>query len=202
MSVKKPMAPSSGNSNPLSAYASGTLRDRDIPAVAGQVLDDVAAFVVIDEVAHLEVVAVLLEPVRDQLRPLVGEHADVRDVLGGDPAARRAELVDPVEQQVLRLRRQIDEQSLGRPRGRLARVEAVVQQCFRPVVAQIDGDRAPVGRWACAQVSERLGLELDHLGLVDLVDDRSVGPRQPVGPGVQARGQDHRLPDPVRRRRR
>ena len=40
-----------------------------------------------------------------------------------------------------------------------------------------------------------LRLELDHLGLVDLVHGRAVRPRQPVGPGIQSGGQDHRLTD-------
>ena len=73
-------------------------------------------------------------------------------------------------------------------------VEAVVAQSFRPVLAEVDGDGAPVGRWLCTQVGERPGLEIDHLWLVDLIDDRSVKPRQAVGPGIQSGGQNHRLP--------
>ena len=114
-------------------------------------------FVVIDEVAHLDVVTVLLEPIRDQLRALVGEHADVGDVLGGDPAAGRAEFVDPVEQQILGFGRQVDQQPLGDPRRRLTGVEAVVPQRLRPVVAQVDGDGAPVGLRLGTQVGQRLG---------------------------------------------
>ena len=136
-----------------------------------------------------------LEPIRDQLRALVGEHADVRDVLGRDPAAGRAEFVDPVEQQVLCLGRQIDQQPLGDPCCRLGGVEAVVPQRLRPVVAKVDGDGASVGRGLGAQIGERLGLEIDHLGLVDLEHGRSVGPRQSIGAGVQPGGQDHRLTD-------
>ena len=34
---------------------------------------------------------------------------------------------------------------------------------------------------------------IDNLGLVELVHRRSVGPRQPIGPCVQAGGEDHRL---------
>ena len=44
------------------------------------------------------------------------------------------------------------------------------------------------------EVSVR-GLELDDLRLVDLVDDGAVRPRQPVRAGIQARRQNHRLPD-------
>lgn len=42
---------------------------------------------------------------------------------------------------------------------------------------------------------QRAGLELDDLGLVDLVNARSSRPRQPVRLRVEAGGQDHRLTD-------
>ena len=120
-------------------------------------------------------------------------------MFGGDPTARRAELVDPVEQQVLRVRRQVDQQTFCGPCRRLAGVESVVQQCLRPVFTKIDGDRASLRRRRGTQVRQRLGLEVDHLGLVDLEYGRSVGPRQSIGPSVQARRQNHGLTDAVGR---
>lgn len=43
-----------------------------------------------------------------------------------------------------------------------------------PVVAQVDDHRAPVARWCGDQAGQRAGLELDHLRLVHLVDDRAA----------------------------
>ena len=51
-----------------------------------------------------------------------------------------------------------------------------------------------------ADTGQRRGLELDDLGLIDLVDHGARRPRQPVGAGVQPGGQDHRLPDAGARR--
>ena len=45
-----------------------------------------------------------------------------------------------------------------------------------------------------AEVGQGAGLELDHRGLVELVDDVPRRPGQPVCPGVETRGQDHGLP--------
>ena len=119
---------------------------------------------------------------------------------GRDPAARRAELGDGVEQPVLRLRWQVAEQSFRAPRGRLARVESGGPQRGWPIVAQVDGDHAPVGGGLGAQLGEGAGLEFDDLRLVDLVDHRLGGPGQPVGAGIQPRGQDHHLLDAGLRR--
>ena len=43
-------------------------------------------------------------------------------------------------------------------------------------------------------MGQHVGLEAQHLGLVDLVDRGSGRPIEPVGTGIQARGQDHDLP--------
>ena len=62
-------------------------------------------------------------------------------------------------------------------------------------MAQVDGDRARSRGRLGAELGQRVGLELDDLGLVDLEDDRAGRPVQPVGAGVEAGGQDDRLPD-------
>jgi hypothetical protein len=62
-------------------------------------------------------------------------------------------------------------------------------------VAQVDGHRTKTGAWLSAVVGQRLGLALQHLGQVDLVDDGAVWPRQSVSAGIQTGGQDHRLTD-------
>ncbi len=108
----------------------------------------------------------------------------------------RAERGDRVEQPVLRFRRQVAEQALGAPRRRLARVEAGLPsapsgQSKRRSIAT--ARRSAVG--SAPMSASVLRLELDHLRLVHLVDDGALRPLQPVGPGVQARRQDHHLPD-------
>ena len=63
-------------------------------------------------------------------------------------------------------------------------------------MAQVDRDRVqPCGRLG-AEPGQRGRLEGDHLGLVDLEHHGAGRPVQPVGAGVEARGQNHRLPDP------
>ena len=69
----------------------------------------------------------------------------------------------------------------------------LLQQRFRPVLTQIDTDRASIGGRFDAQVGKRAGLELDNVRLVDLVDDGAVRPRQPVGARIQPGGQDDGL---------
>ncbi len=105
-----------------------------------------------------------------------------------------------IQQPVLGVGRQIAEQAFGTPRRRLVGVEARLLQCGRPVETQIDRHRAAVGGGLCADLGERPRLELDHLRLVHLVHDGARGPLQPVSARIQARCQDHHLPDPRGRR--
>ena len=116
--------------------------------------------------------------------------------LGCDPATRRAERGDGVEQAVLRFGWQVTEQAFGAPCAGLIGVETCCLQRSRPVVAQIDGDRAPVGGGLGAQLGQRAGLEFDDFRLVDFVHRGAVRPGQPVSARVQSGRQDHRLPDP------
>ena len=116
------------------------------------------------------------------------------------PAARGAERRDVVEQPVLGVRWQVAEQAFGTPRRRLARVEAGRPQREGPVEAQVDRHGAAVGAGLGADIGQRLGLELDHLRLVHLVHDGAGRPLQAVGAGIQARRQDHHLPDTRGRR--
>ena len=54
-------------------------------------------------------------------------------------------------------------------------------------------DGPAVGRRSRAEVGQGAGLELDHLGLVDLVHHGAGRPRQSVGAGVEPGGQDDGL---------
>ncbi len=65
---------------------------------------------------------------------------------------------------------------------------------------EVDGYRHVAGRGICAVRVQRLGLERQHLGLVDLVDHAAVVPWQPPRPGVEPGGEDHRLLDAARSR--
>ena len=81
--------------------------------------------------------------------------------------------------------------------GRLRRVKPAAAQGGRPVLPQIDGNGSPVRGRGGAQVGHRGALELDDLGLIDLVDHAAGRPGQPVGARVEAGGQNHRLADTV-----
>src|SRR6476646_4844003 len=107
----------------------------------------------------------------------------------------RAERGDVIEQAALSIRRQIDQQALSDPCRRLCRIKPAVSQGCRPVVAKIDRHRSPVGRGSGPKIGEDSGFELDDLWLVDLEYYRIRRPRQPVGPGIEARSEDHRLPN-------
>ena len=78
---------------------------------------------------------------------------------------------------------------------RLGGIEAEPPQRVRPVAAKIDARRAPIGGRGDRQAPQRLGFELDDSRLIDLVDGGARRPPQPIGPGVQPRRQDHRLPN-------
>ena len=134
------------------------------------------------------------------LHPLAGlvviEVLVFRNTLGAEPAARCAQLVDLIQQPVLRLGRQVAEQALRDPGGGFRLVEAGAGQRGRPVLTQVDRDRVQSCGRLGAEIGQRAGLEGDHLGLVDLEHHGAGRPVQPVGTGVEARGQNHRLPDP------
>ena len=115
-------------------------------------------------------------------------------------AAGGAERGDVVEEPVLRFGRQVHQQPLGAPGRRLGVVKTAVAQRSRPVVAQVDADRAALRRRFGAQLGHGLGFEHDDLRLIDFVDDAAGRPVQSVGPGVQAGGQDHGLTDARRGR--
>ena len=100
----------------------------------------------------------------------------------------------PAEQLLLRLGGQIDQQALGNPCRRLRRIKSTFLQRFWPVLAQIDGNLAPLGARLGVQAGEYRALEIEDLGTVQLEDRRPVRPRQPVGAGVQSRRQNDDLP--------
>ena len=130
-----------------------------------------------------------------------GSKNPAAECLHGDPAALGAEIRDPLEQQILTVGGQVRQQPLGRPCGWLTRIEPRRLQRIWPVMPEVDGNRHVTGgrlRTVCAQ---RVGLEREHLRLVDLVHHAAVVPRQPPCPGVEPCGEDHRLLDATRTRR-
>ncbi|AAS04004.1 hypothetical protein MAP_1687 [Mycobacterium avium subsp. paratuberculosis K-10] len=165
----------------------------DAPAGGLQVVAGRAALAEPDQFGHVDVQSVLAPGAAHRPGAFVGEHPHVGDVLGGQPAARRAERGDVVQQPVLGVRRQVGQQPLGDPGGTGAAVKAVVAQRCWPVIAQIDGDGAALGGRLRAQPGQGVGLEGDDLGLVDLEHHGARRPGQPVGPRVEPGGQDDGL---------
>ena len=129
--------------------------------------------------------------------PVGIEIDDAGHEFGGDRAARNAQRGDVVEQPVLGVRRQVDQQALGQPRGRCRRVQSGRLERRRPVLAQIDGDGAPGGCGFGADAGQSGCLEIDYLRLIELVDHGPGRPGQPVSPRVQTGREDHRLPHAV-----
>src|ERR1700759_5196243 len=85
----------------LEAVARGKLpgaMGRDLPAMGGQVVDDDAALAQIEQVDRVEVETESPPTVADLSQALVGKRVRVGHVLGGHPAAGRAERGDVVEQ--------------------------------------------------------------------------------------------------------
>ena len=123
-----------------------------------------------------------------------------RHRFGAQPAAGRAQFADLVEQAVLPVGWQVPQQALGDPGCRGAGVEAGSGQCRRPVLTEIDADGAQLRGRLGAEAGQSRRLELDHLGLVDLVDHHVLRPTQSVGAGVQTGRQDDGLADSGGRR--
>ena len=117
------------------------------------------------------------------------------ECLDRDPAARGAVRRDEIEEPILGLGRQVWQQPLGQPCGRLRGVEPGVGQRRGPVVAKVDGDRNPPRLRLRSMCVQRRGLVLQHLGLVDLEHCGARGPLQSVGARVQSGRQDHHLAD-------
>ena len=101
--------------------------------------------------------------------------------------------LNAIEKQILGRSGQKRQEAFSGPGGRCRSVEAGRPQGFRPVLAQIDGDiDVPSGGVRAVGLKRRL-LERQHLGLVEFVHCGPVRPRQPPGPSIQTRCQDHRL---------
>jgi hypothetical protein len=66
-------------------------------------------------------------------------------------------------------------------------------KCLWPVIAQIYGDLATFGGGTIAMSGQHLALELQHLRLVQFIDDGAVRPGQPVGARIETGGQNHHL---------
>ena len=166
---------------------------RDEPTLCAQIVHGVASRSRVDQVGHVDIQAAFAH-VRCHLTGLpIIEIDDARGVFGRHRAARGAQVGDRVEQPILGVRREIDQQPLCQPCGRDRWIETGRRQRGWPVVAQVDADGPVSRRRLRAKAREYAGLEVDDRGLVDLVHHCACWPRQPVGAGVQARGQDHRL---------
>ncbi|PQM46396.1 hypothetical protein C1Y40_03428 [Mycobacterium talmoniae] len=75
-------------------------------------------------------------------------------------------------------------------------VKPAVLQGLWPVLTQIHRHRNQVRGGVGALTPQCGGLEVQHFGLVQLVDRGAIRPRQPPGPGIQTGCQDHDLPHP------
>src|ERR1700757_5105793 len=170
-----------------------------VPAPIAQVLDDIAALAVEEQSRQVDVTPQIGPPLVECLGSFGHCAAGivVAMVFGGELAAGGAQLGDVVEEPVLRVGREVHQQALGGPGRRLRRVKPAAAQGGGPVVPQVDGDGSPVGGRGGPQVGHRVGLELDDLGLIDLVDHAARRPGQAVGACVEAGREDHRLADTV-----
>ena len=90
---------------------------------------------------------------------------------------------------------QVTNQALGRPDGGFGGIKSRLLQRFRPILAQIDRDVDQLRLGLRPVLAQGVGFEFQHLGLVELVDDGAVGPREAPAACVQAGRQDHHLPD-------
>ena len=86
-----------------------------------------------------------------------------------------------------------DQQLLGNPHRGRGGVETDPPQRGRPILTQIDADRAPARVQLGTQAAKHFGFEVEYLRPVDLVNGCPRRPPQPVRPGVQAGRQDHHL---------
>src|SRR5690349_7139315 len=87
-----------------------------LPAAAAQMVDDVAALAVVDEIVEVDLEPEFAHPVVVRAPPRVGENGSVRYEFEGETAAGRTEGRDVVEQRVLGFVGQVDQQAFGAPR--------------------------------------------------------------------------------------
>ena len=151
-----------------------------LPAVSCQIVDDMVALTRIEQIGQVDVEPVLLPFVTGAAArwPMLAPASGWYSVASLLPGALSAVMSSKSRSWASAAGTPA---ILGAPRRRLAVVESAAAQRCRPVFAQIDGHRAALRGRCRADGRHRLRLELDHLGLVDLVDDGARGPRQPVG---------------------
>ncbi|BAX90763.1 hypothetical protein MSG_00599 [Mycobacterium shigaense] len=155
-----------------------------------------AVFTLIDQFGEVDVQAELPPAVDEPAAGLEQQRIPGGNVVGGEPAARSARRCDVAQQPVLRGRRQVtDQQVLGDPHGGKGGVETHPVQRGQPVLTQVDADCAAVRGQLGAQPTHDVGLEIDDGRLVEFVDRGARRPPQPVGPGIQARGEQDDLAD-------
>lgn len=100
----------------------------------------------------------------------------------------------------MRLRREVRQQRLGDPRGRLRGVESVVPQNCRPIFPQVQPDTVHRRLIRDAEFRQRPNLELDDPRLIQLVNDYAGRPGKPLRPGIKTARKDDYLPQPAARR--
>jgi hypothetical protein len=92
---------------------------RHLPAALGEAFNDVAAFVVVDQVVEVDLEPQLAHPIVVAAPARVGENRCIRDELRGQLTLRRTERGDAAEQRVLGFGRQIDRQTFGAPYSKM-----------------------------------------------------------------------------------
>src|SRR6202042_1547925 len=142
-----------------------------VPAAVGEIVRDVVSLPLVEQPGQVDIAADVGPSVTHRLAALGHRRTAVRVKLGGDLTARGAERRNVVEQPVLRFRWQVHQQPLGAPGRRFGVVKTAVAQRCRPILAQIDADRAALCRRFGAQFCHGLGFEHHDLRLIDFVDD-------------------------------
>src|SRR6202012_6309465 len=106
----------------------------------------VVTFAVVHQIGPVDVQSESTPAFADLVATLGDSIADVGNVPGADSAAAEAERGDGVEQPILRVRRQVTQQSFGDPGGRPLGAEPDVAQGAYPVAAHGAVLRLAVGR--------------------------------------------------------
>ena len=168
----------------------------DLPAVRAQVVDDGVALAGVEQIRQVDVETVAAPLFADGLCAF----ADARRRRRG---GTRWPVDCPAALSAVMLSNSRSCASGGRYTSSPSALHAVGWVASKPLRRRAAGQssrrsmltvrRSAVGSAPMSAIV--VGLELDDLRLVDLVDDAARRPRQPIGPRVQAGRQDHRLPD-------
>src|ERR1022692_37285 len=114
-------------------------------------------------------------------------------VFEGNRAARSRQAGNGCEQLASFLGGEVDEQTLGQPRGAFTRPQSAVEEYAGPVLPQVGcPGHAMASRDGVAAGQDGV-LEGQHIGLVDLEQPGAGGPVEPVSAGIHAGGEEHDL---------